>query len=1117
MQSARARWRDGFSRRLPFIAALLAFLLVAGIAGLAQVISGDLTGTIYDASGATVPGATVTVTNDATGVGNTVKSGTLGEYRIANLPAGTYTVTVTASGFTKAQLKNVDVTLNKIATANFKLEVGQSVATVEVTAAAAVIDTTTAQVQAAFEKGQLMDLPSTSTGNGVLNLSLLNAGVSTSGAVGAGTGPSVGGQRPRNNNFTIEGIDNNSTSVTGPVVSVPNDAVAEFTTLQNQFSAEFGHSSGGQFNQIVRSGGNEIHGEAYEYLENRNLNAANNLDAVDQNPLHPRYDDNRFGGQVGGPIRKNKLFYFFNYEYEPTGYAGSAGLLYAPTAAGWSTLQGIPGINQTNLQILQKYLGTAASAAPAASTPNGAYPLINPINQGYNGAATTGTSIPIGQVSITAPAYTNTERAVTSIDYNISDKDSLRGRFILNRQGSIDTSASLPVFYQTIPANGYIITLSEFHTFTPTLTNEFRLGYNRNFDNYPSGNYQFPGLDQFPNINIFDLGLQLGPDPNAPQFGYQNTYEIADNMSWTRGAHTIKFGFDGNKLISPQSFTQRSRGDYEWSYLSDYLFDYTPDYLAERTLGNVIYYGDRITEGLHVNDTWKISKNFTANLGLRWEYQTLPYTERLQNVNSVSNVPGLITFGDPQTQKKNFMPRIGLAYSPGESGRTSIRAGFGINYDVLYDNLGLLSLPPQDTVTVDEGGLNGTNFLKNGGIPPNAQASGLTPAEARADTGGYVPDQKRPRSIQWSLGVQHVFHNDYTLESRYMGTTGSNLTVQDRLNVQNVVNSSNALPVYFSAPSQATLNSLTNTLSGLNSTYSAGGYFIPAYLNAGFQSNIVGFMPYGRSSYNGWANQLTRRFAGGLQFVAAYTWSHNIDNSTADVFSTYTTPRRPQNFQNVNADRSDSALDHRQRFTYQLLYDVPFLKHDRNWFMRNIVGSWEVAPIYQYQIGTWVTVQSGVDSNLNGDSAGDRTIINPSGNPKIGSGTTALTNSAGATVAYLVNNPAAGYVVAPKGTLANGGRNTMRVNPIDDVDMTIAKYIGVGKEDRYKLRFDARFFNIFNHPQYVAGNISDVGGVGFTGTAVHNALIPNQTLFGEWSQVFGSNPRNIQLSLKLTF
>ena len=201
------------------------------------------------------------------------------------------------------------VTLNKITTANVKLDVGTNVETVEVTAAAAAIDTTTASVQTSFATASLADLPSASGGSGVINLSLLNAGVGSSGAVGLGAGPSVGGQRPRNNNFTIEGIDNNSGSVTGPLVTVPNDAVAEFTVQQNQISPEFGHSSGGQFNQVVKSGSNEFHGTAYEYLQNRNLNAADNQSAVNGDELHPRYDNNRFGGSLGGPIKKNKIFF----------------------------------------------------------------------------------------------------------------------------------------------------------------------------------------------------------------------------------------------------------------------------------------------------------------------------------------------------------------------------------------------------------------------------------------------------------------------------------------------------------------------------------------------------------------------------------------------------------------------------------------------------------------------------------------------------------------------------------------------------------------------------------------------------------------------------------------
>ncbi len=222
--------------------------------------------------------------NDSTGVEATTKTTTTGEYRFSNLPPGSYTVTVSAAGFNQSQTKGVQVVLNQSQTANFTLQVGGTTQTVEVKEAAATIDTTTAQVQQTFGSEQMAELPMASSGSGVLNLALLNAGVSTAGAVGAGMGPTVGGQRPRNNNFTIEGIDNNNGSVTGPLVTLPNDAVAEFTVLQNQFSPEFGHSSGGQFNQIVKSGTNEIHGSAYEYLENRNLNAADNLSVHRRQP-----------------------------------------------------------------------------------------------------------------------------------------------------------------------------------------------------------------------------------------------------------------------------------------------------------------------------------------------------------------------------------------------------------------------------------------------------------------------------------------------------------------------------------------------------------------------------------------------------------------------------------------------------------------------------------------------------------------------------------------------------------------------------------------------------------------------------------------------------------------
>ncbi|MBV8068999.1 MAG: TonB-dependent receptor [Acidobacteriaceae bacterium] len=1123
-----------FKIGLGLIALLLFQLPVCG-----QLTSGNLAGTVYDPAGATVPGATVTAHNDATGVDTSTTSTSAGAYRFDNLPIGTYTLNVTATGFKNAQVRNITIALNQTVTNNVQLTIGQAATTVEVSEAFVQIDTTTAQVQTTYNAKQLADLPSASggqAGSGVINLSLLNAGVTSTGGAGYGTGPSVGGQRPTNNNYTIEGIDNNSLAVTGPVVTVPNDAVSEFSVLQNQFSPDFGHSSGGQFNQVVKSGTNQFHGMAYDYFQNRNLNAADNLASVQGTPLHPRFDENRFGGNFGGPIIRNKLFFFVDYEYQPFGGTNSTSY-YAPIGSSYSVLAKIAGINPNNLAQFEKYLGTATTAVPDSTLPFGSAVQIATApgsNKGLGTGVFAGNAsgagiinLPVGLVSSSLPSYQNTEFGVASVDYNISDKDSLRGRFILERQGTIDATGFPSVFFGVQPTNSYLVTVSEYHTFSPTLLNEFRFGYNRYNQQFPVfGNQSFPGLDAFPNILVDELNAAYGPDPNAPQFTIQNLYQLTDNVTWTKGSHSFKFGFDGWSAISPSAFTQRSRGDYEWSYLTDYLFDNNPDVLAERGIGHVINYQNQQLLGAYANDNWKVRPNLTVNLGVRYEYLTIPLTQNEQDLNASASVPGLIEFKSPTAQKAIFMPRVGAAYSPGNSGKTSIRAGFGLTYDILYDNLGGTTLPPQLNSTVDVGGVDATGFLAGGGIPGNTSVAVPEGAAARAVTSGFIPNQQRPAAYNWNFGIQHEFGGNYIFETRYLGTRGLFLPIQMRLNIQPVVNSSNALPVYFTMPSQATLNSLGSTLGNLQNAFDNNGNIIPAYANAGFLAPITAFMPQGNSSYNGWVTQLTRRFSNGLQFQGSYTWSHNIDDSTDALNATVLAPRRPMDFQNLRPERASSLLDYRNRIVLQVLYDVPFFKN-RNWWLKNIVGNWEIAPVYTYQSGQHVTPQSVTDSNMNGDSAPDRVIINPAGNRNLGTTANALTNSAGDTVAYLAADPNAMFVLAPRGTLPTSGRSLLNLNPIDNIDLTLLKRVAI--TERFKLEFSARFWNVLNHPQYTGGYLNDVApfgpngsGAGYAaGTAAgilaQKTIQPGSSIFEQWSQAFSSNPRQIQLALKLIF
>jgi len=1127
---------------------ILASILLIGLISLltlnpvayGQAISGDLTGSVLDPSGAVVNGATVEATNTATGQTVTTNTKGRGEYRFGQLPVGVYTVTVRAQGFKSTTLANTPVELNKTNTANVRLEVGASSTTVEVSAGAASVDTTSAQLESLYDSRLAEDVGITSAGGaagGVLNLSLLSPGVTNSSAMGLGAGPSVGGQRPRDNNFTIEGVDNNNKAVTGNLAAVPNDAVQSFSLLENQFNAEFGHSSGGQFNTTIKSGTNSFHGSVYEYFRNRNLNAVDNYYSLQQLTSNPRFDSNRYGGTFGGPILKNRLFFFTDFERQGIGSTGTGGgAVSTPTAAGLAAITGDPNVNANNLAVFQQYVPVAAAGTgciqyngqlPAADGGGGFPGQSSPYSAPANGICPAG-QVEVGAVSITAPAWQNWENYVQSVDFNASGKDQIRGRYIMNREDLIDTAPNLPAFYLVEPQRWHVFTLGEYHTFSPNLVNEFRFGFNRFSQVVPTGNFQFAGLDSFPNLQFNDLGagLQVGPDPNGPQFTIQNLYQIVDNVSWTKGAHTLKFGGEYRWYISPQSFTQRQRGDYEYNGMQVYLEDFAPDYFGERSSGAVTYYGNLKGIYWYANDVWKANRHLTLNLGVRYEYNGTPTGENLQPLNKISDDPNLIvpgvnqplTFNKPEAPKNGFAPRLGFAYSPGSNGTTSIRGGFGMAYDVLYDNIGILAVPPQVGATFDVASVTPA-FLGGGGLPGGGSGTQvLDQATARSLTSSWIPNRVQyPYSINWNFGIQHSFGHAYTAEIRYVGTRGVHLDAQTRINRRARVDANNFLPTYLQAPSQTELDALTTTLTTLTSNSN----FVPAFENDGFGSSITCDCPFGSSVYHGLESQLTRRFSNGLQFQAAYTFSRTIDNDTADFFTTYLTPRRPQDFQNFAAERSVSPLSRTHRFTIAAVYDLPFFKND-NWFAKNIVGNWSFSPVYTYESPEWANAQSANDANLNGDGAGDRAVINPAGNRDIGSAVTPLTNTSGDTVAYLASNPSAYYIQAGAGALANGGRNTFATAPTNNWDLGVYKIIGI--TERVQFRFGAQFANIFNHAQYIPGSNPGAGyGVNdvesFT-TATNsylsyvNVADPN---FNKPKSVFASNARTIGLVAKITF
>jgi Carboxypeptidase regulatory-like domain len=1098
---------------------LLTFLAALGLSTAAlfgQASDSILVGTVADTTGASVAGATVTASNKDTGVKYTSATSSTGEYRLNNIPVGRYDVSASGQGFATATVAGVQLQLNHTSSINLTLAVGAVNTTVEVTEAAALLDTSTAQLQSTYDSRSAIDVPSAGiskivNGAGIYNLSLLGAGVASSGGVGQGTGPSVAGQRPENNTFNIDGVMNDNHYSTGPQVYVSNEAVSQFNVVQNQFSAEFGGASGGVFNAIVKSGTNQIHGSLFEYLQNRNLNAVDQQEVQQGIRSNPRFDNNRLGATIGGPIRKDKLFYFGNFEYNPLGQAAQPGqTVFSPTSAGLSALSGLPGVSKTNLGVFQQYVPVAGTSTDTVTVG--------------------GKPIPIGPLSFASPAYNNSYNAVAAIDWNVSTKDQVRGRYFYNRSVGLDFIAALPVFFAPSPNINNSLSISEFHNFSATMENELRVSYSRNNQNIGAGNFKYPGLDAFPNISVDDLQLQIGPDPNTPTGSIENLSQLQENLTKTWGRHTFKAGFNISDIILSGFFVQRARGDYDYATLEEFLLDKQPSggslsgVQGERSVGtaNGVPFG-YLQTAAYLNDDFRVRRNLTINLGLRYEYVTVPVGSRAQRLSSIADVPGVINFASPKSDKNNWAPRLGFAYTPGKNATWSIRGGVSMSYDNTYINLAQNSSPAYYQTTVDVNNNQPvSNFLANGGLVGAAPAA-VTQAAARASIASYTFDQHRPYALNGTLGVQRLIGKDYTLEARYVYTKGVHLWNQTRLNIVSPVTATHNLPTYLSAPSASQLAADTLTLGALKTTPMPGGTTDLPFNNLaiyGFEQNLVGYHPWGNSRYNGLAVQMTKRYSRNFSYMAAYTWSHNFDDSTATNFSTILSPRRAQDFQNMRAEWASSALDRRHRFTLTPIYDFkPF--QGRSWVLKNAVGNWNISGTYTFQSPEYATVQSGVDSNLNNDTAGDRAIINPAGAANTSSGVSPI-NAAGqvvaansaSIVAYVAKNPNARYIQAGAGALSNGGRNTLPLDHTNNIDAALMKRVNFTEGKR--LDFGVQAFNLLNHSQFVGGYLSDVSYFQ-TNAISRNFLVPGNATFGQYNEYFPSNSRTLQIVVRIVF
>jgi hypothetical protein len=1130
-------------------------MLASGARG--QRLDGGLRVEVADTSGASIVDAKVTVTNEATNVSVSTNASSAGTYVFPNLLVGTYTVTVEKAGFKKSVQKGVTVESNKVSEAKVALELGEVSAVVEVEAGADLVKTESSTLDATFSGKVVQDIPINTPGGDVKELSVLAPGTTTQQGGVLGSGGSIGGTRPRFNGFNIDGVEDNKLDTNGPTQPVIQESVAEFTLLTNQFSADNGHSAGGLFNIVTKSGTNNWHGAGWENNRNRNYDAFDNQQKA--RGFKDRYDYNRAGASAGGPIRKDRLFVYGAYEFQNNGAAASSPQVNMPTAAGLQTANTLA--HDDAVRAILKQIPVAA--ANNAGT----------VNVVVNG---TTTPIPVGTFTSVAPSFANQHDFIVNSDLTVG-RHQFSTRFLYDRLRAPDFNASLPApqFLGTAGADGRKAIVSDTWTISNRVINNFHSSYSRSIGPQlvaPAG------FTNFPNVIINDLSsANIGPEQNAPQSYTQNVYQWADTINYVRGPHTLKFGAEAKKYIAPTNGLPRARGEWDYKTLSQLVNDFVPNGSPNKALrgagsGNVASNYNAVYWFLQ--DDWKMTSRLTINAGLRYEYSGVPRAENDQAINAISDDPAKgLFFRAPKPDVNNFAPRLGFAFDPTGRGKWAIRGGAGFAYDVTPNNFAINSKPPQlqteqkPAVTcvlpgkpawcatwVDGPGDSGQGFLAGGGllqtnVPPTTQTT------ARAKTSSLIVDHVSPKVITWTLGVQHELFRNSAIEVRYLGTRSLSLPVQRRLNSASAFDPRvpggglTPLPTYFSQASAPTAVPNPVTTANDFDNFQANGFFQP-YSVDGFFGNLTTFPASGSGIYHSGSVDFIHRFTKGLYFRANYTFAKNIDNATNELFSSIVNPRRAQDGNDFPGERSLSALNIRHKLAISWVYDLPNISTEHG-YLRAVAHGWELSGSYIAESGQPVTPLSNNDANANGDPAGDRTLINPNGAGLTGTTVTPLCNNGlagggvtyvdatcdpnhaddknvggdptpgagdAATVGYVADDSKARFVQAGFGAKANAGRNTVNTPGLNIWNMSILKNTKI--TERFSLQFHLDTYNTFNHPNFSIGLPTNNGAIDQSQnpnpfSAAYVSVDSGSQFLN--SRLFNGGSRTMQLGLKLVW
>lgn len=1084
----------------------------------AQGTAGSVIGVVKDATAAVLPGVVVTIRHVETASTYETVTNSQGTLSFPVVSVGAYTFTAQLTGF-KTATGRFTVELNTRSSLAIVLEIGAATETVQVVGAQTAVETTTSQIAETFGSREVVDLPVPS-GN-VNSLALLapnTVDINTTGLtqgqllnrvsspVGGSVG-AIGGNRARNNSFTVDGVDNNDPIGTGPQSAVIQDAVREFTVLRNSFNAEFGQSTGGQFNIVTKTGTNELHGNAFWYHQDRGLNATDILTqrAIAAGTLNrrPRYDFNRAGATVGGPIVRDTLFFFGAFEYEKIAGASTSSAAMFPTAEGYNLLASLPpGVTRLGApgrvsSFVLQHLRQWGLTAPQANVPATAFPLV------------LGVRIPVGSVSQNIPSFTKNQRYLGNLDWNLGVNDHLQLRLNYNEgPNGVRAGVPKPELNANREVSNQLASVTYVRTFSPRIVNELRGAYhhqktaNRLIDS---------AAGDLPVIQVAEIPLSIAPV--APAGAETHVLQVMNSLTWQAGRHLLKFGGDVRKNLVDDVGQVAPTGNYRWVNFEELLIDVPPTQVGQRGLGATTRVLDSSSFNGFVQDELRLTDRFTLNLGLRYEFNSLPRDLAVQEEQSIGTVPGVIELRKPRVEKNNFAPRAGFAWDVWGNGRTAVRGGYGLAYNAIFGAfVGGGQLPaalqqvffttclPNCPIPVPT-----ASFLERGGIP-NQLVLFTTPERTRAATGSYVPDQERPRVHTFSLGVEHEVVPGWLGSVRYLHTEGRKLSVQAQLNAGIVPPESAFVPTWFRAADVPSL-AVRDTLPTVNQFLAQVVRPLDRY---GFAGNTVTtHLPIGRSRYDGVSFELERRFNTGYQFNTSYTWSRFFDHATNEFFNSFINPRRPQDWRNLENEWARSVLDVPHRFVASGIWELPWLRGRSG--AAGFLGEWTVSAAYVMQSGQPWTPLSQANSLGNGDVQVQRAIVNTAASNATGTRSSPVMNSAGAVVGYVANDPNARFVQAGVGSLPTAKRNSLRAPGINNVDLMLSKGFRIGSSRT--VHFQAHFFNLLNHPQFTAANLLAVDpGLGLNYAFVGSAGFNNIEQAGATG-----GARIVQLVLKLAF